>query len=93
MRRATAVAPLPSNRQRSVAECRKPAPITDTRVPPDTGPAGGTTSLTYSGACTYRLPPLRSVAPYIDSSTLDQPVGSPTGDTHRTPSEPCADAA
>ena len=93
MRRATAVAPLPSKRHRSVAAKRKPAPITDTRVPPATGPAGGTSSLTCTAACTYMLPPLRIVAPYIDSSTLDHPVGSPLGDTHRTPSEPCADAA
>ena len=32
-------------------------------------------------------------SPCIVSSTLDHPVGRPTGDTHRTPSEPCADAA
>ena len=61
-------------------------------MPPPTGPAGGTSALTYSAACTKKLPPLRSVAPVLRSSTLDQPVGSRLGDTQRTPSEPCADA-
>ena len=91
-RRAAAVALLPSKRQRTVADSRKPAPSTVTRVPPATGPAGGTSSLACNAACTYRLPPLRSVVPCIDSSTLDHPVGSALGDTQRTPSEPCADA-
>ena len=46
-----------------------------------------------NAACTYKLPPLRKVAPCADSSTLENPVGNALGDTHRTPSEPCADAA
>ena len=46
MTRARDVAPLPSRRQRRVADSRKPDPMTDKRVPPDTGPAGGTSSLT-----------------------------------------------
>ena len=90
-RRAADVVPLPSKRHRSVATSRKPAPITATRVPPDTGPAGGTSSLTYNAPCTYRLPPLRSRVPCIDTSTLDHPVASPDGETQRTPSEPCAE--
>ena len=92
MRRATAVATLPSKRQRNVADSRKPDPSTETRVPPDTGPAGGTSSLTYRAECTYRLPPLRSGVPCMDSSMLDQPVGRAGGDTQRTPSVLCADA-
>ena len=48
--------------------------------------------MTFNAACTYTLPPLRSAVPCIVSSTLDHPVGSALGDTHRTPSEPCADA-
>jgi hypothetical protein len=52
-RRAAAVAPLDSNRQRSVDASRKlDPPSTDTRVPPDTGPADGTTSLTCTAPCT-----------------------------------------
>ncbi len=51
-RRAAAVAPLASKRQRSVAASRNVEPTTDTRVPPATGPAGGTSSLTCSAACT-----------------------------------------
>ena len=51
-RRADAVAPLASKRQRSVAASRNVHPTTDTRVPPDTGPAAGTTSLTCSAPCT-----------------------------------------
>ena len=52
--RAAAVAPLDSNRQRIVADSRKPldGPNTDTRVPPDTGPDGGTSALTCSAPCT-----------------------------------------
>ena len=88
MPRATDVAPLPSKRHRRVAAARKPEPTTDSRVPPATGPAGGTSALAYIGACTYRLTPLRSASPWIDSSTLDHPVGKALGDTHRTPSDP-----
>ena len=52
--RAAAVATLDSKRQRIVADSRKlpDEPKTDTRVPPDTGPDGGTTSLTCSAPCT-----------------------------------------
>ena len=88
MRRAAAEIPLPSRRQRKVADSWKPDPSTDSRVPPDTGPAGGTSSLTYNAECTYRLPPLRSAAPCMDSSMLDHPVGSAAGVMQRTPSEP-----
>ena len=87
-RRDAAVAPLPSKRQRNVDASRKPAPRTVSRVPPHTGPAGGTSSLAYSTPCKYTLPPLRSLVPSIDSSTLDHPVGTHRGDTQRTPSEP-----
>ena len=62
-RRRSQVAPLPSNRQRSVAPSRKAAPFTEMRVPPDTGPAGGSSSLACSTPCTYKLAPLRSVVP------------------------------
>ena len=86
--RAVAVAPLPSKRHRNVADSRKPLPNTATRLPPDTGPAGGTSALVCSAGCTYRLLPLRSVVPCTSSSTLDQPVGSAGGDTQRTPSGP-----
>ena len=61
-------------------------------MPPDTGPERGTTALACNAEYTYMLPPLRSLTPYIDSSTLDHPVGSALGETHRTPSEPCDDA-
>jgi hypothetical protein len=57
-------------------------------VPPDTGPDGGTTSLTSTEPCTKKLPPLRTKLPSLDSSTLDQPVASALGDAQRTPSEP-----
>ena len=52
--RAAAVAPLDSKRQRIVADSRKPldVPNTDTRVPPATGPDGGTSALTCSAPCT-----------------------------------------
>ena len=61
-------------------------------MPPDTGPEGGITSLTCSALCTKKLPPLRNGAPWLHSSTLDQPVGSAIGEKQRTPSEPCDDA-
>ena len=52
-KRAGAVAPLDSKRQRSVADTRSPVPpSTDTCVPPATGPAGGTTSLRCNAGCT-----------------------------------------
>ena len=51
-RRDAAVAPLDSKRQRTVAHSRKLEPSTETRVPPDTGPDDGATSLTYKAACT-----------------------------------------
>ena len=88
--RAAAVAPLDSNRQRIVADSRKPidGPSTDTRVPPDTGPAGGTSALTNSAPCTKKLPPLRKGAPWLHSSMLDHPVGSAGGEKQRIPSEP-----
>ena len=57
-------------------------------MPPDTGPDGGTTSLTSTEPCTKKLPPLRTKLPSLDSSTLDQPVASALGDAQRTPSEP-----
>jgi hypothetical protein len=53
--RAAAVAPMKKKRQRIVAESRKPlddGPNTDTRVPPATGPDGGTSALTCSAPCT-----------------------------------------
>ena len=52
--RAAAVATLDSKRQRIVADSRKPidGPSTDTRVPPATGPDGGTSALTCSAPCT-----------------------------------------
>ena len=52
MRRAAAVAPLASKRQRSVGASPNDTPISATRVPPATGPAAGTTALTYSRPCT-----------------------------------------
>ena len=91
MRRAAAVALLPSKRQRSLKPSTNTPPNTDTRLPPDTGPAGGTSELACNAPCTYRLPPLRSRVPCIDTSTLDHPVASPDGETQRTPSEPCAE--
>ena len=51
-RRAADVAPLASKRQRSVAASRNVEPTTDTRVPPATGPDGGTSALTRSAPCT-----------------------------------------
>ena len=50
-RRAAAVAPLASKRQRSVSASGNAAPTTDTRVPPATGPAGGASELTHSAPC------------------------------------------
>ena len=51
--RAAAVAPLDSKRQRIVADSRNvDGPNTDTRVPPATGPDGGTSALTCSAPCT-----------------------------------------
>ena len=51
-RRDAAVAPLDSKRHRADADARTIEPTTDTRVPPDTGPDGGTSSLTCTAPCT-----------------------------------------
>jgi hypothetical protein len=51
-RRADDVAPLDAKRQRNLADSRNPEPSTDTRVPPDTGPAPGESALTCIAACT-----------------------------------------
>ena len=95
-RRAAAVPLLPSKRQRSVAASRKPAPSTVTRVPPPTGPAGGTSSLAWSKACTYTLPPLRSAAdaPSIDTmmNDLEQTTDAHMDDDAPTPTADATDA-
>ena len=50
-RRAHAVEPLDSKRQRSAASVANAAPDTATRVPPASGPAAGRSALTRNAAC------------------------------------------